>query len=95
MKSIIVAAAALALGTAAAAGAQTSEALANSSGCMTCHAVDQVKIGPSFRAIAAKYKGVPDAEAKLTEALAGGKGHPPVKAKGEDLKTLVNWLLSQ
>ncbi len=31
--------------------------LAQSKGCMICHAVDQTKMGPNFKDIAAKYAG--------------------------------------
>lgn len=70
------------------------EAIAKSSGCLNCHAVDTKKIGPSFKETAAKYKGKADAEAMLTAKLAGAKGHPEVKAKGADLTTVVQWVLA-
>ena len=94
MKLIVMAAvASIALATAGAAGAQ--EALAKSSGCLNCHAVDTKKIGPAFKDVAAKYKGQADAEAKLVDKLANAKGHPATKAKGDDLTSLVKWVLSQ
>ena len=68
MKSILIAtvaaAALLGAGTASA-----DEALAQKSGCMTCHAVDAKKVGPSFKSIAAKFKGQADAEKKLVDQL--------------------------
>ncbi len=77
--------------------------LAQSSGCMTCHAVDKKLIGPGFKEIAAKYKADKAAEAKLTHKVkAGGSGawgsipmpsNPHVKEN--DIKTLVRWILSQ
>ena len=75
--------------------ASASEALAKSSGCMGCHDVSAKKVGPSFKDIAAKYKGNADAAAKIEGELTSGKGHPAVKAKPEDVKTLVKWVLSQ
>ena len=52
------------------------------------------RLGPSFKDIAAKYKGKADAEATLVAKLSGAKGHPEVKAKGDDLKGIVKWVLS-
>jgi len=57
--------------------------------------VDTKKVGPAFKDIAAKYKGQADAEAKLVDKLANAKGHPATKAKGDDLTSLVKWVLSQ
>ena len=84
--------ASIALGAAGAVGAQ--EELAKSSGCLNCHAVDTKKVGPAFKDVAAKYKGKADAEATLAAKVSGGKGHPPVKATPDDVKTLVKWVLS-
>lgn len=71
------------------------EALAKSSGCLNCHAVDSKKIGPAFKDVAAKYKGKTDAEATLSAKISGGKEHPTVKASADDVKALVKWVLSQ
>ena len=89
----MIAAAACALAFAAPAPAQ--EALAKSDGCLNCHAVDSKKVGPSFKDIAAKYKGKADAEATLVAKIAEGKGHPKTKASGDDAKNLIKWVLSQ
>jgi len=75
-------------------GANASEALAKSNGCLNCHAVDSKKVGPAFKAIAAKYKGQADAESMLVTKLKGGKDHPAVKASDDDLKSLVKWVLA-
>jgi cytochrome c len=75
--------------------ANAQEALAKSSGCLNCHATDSKKIGPAFKEVAAKYKGKPDAEAALATKISGGKEHPAVKASGDDVKSLVKWVLSQ
>ena len=94
MKSIVIAAvAAVAFGAAGAASAQ--EAAAKSAGCMNCHDVSAKKMGPSFKEVAAKYKGKADAAATLEAKLAGAKGHPEVKAKGDDLKGIIKWVLAQ
>ena len=50
------------------------EAAMNKAGCMACHAKDKKMVGPSFKDIAAKYKGQ-DASAKLMEKVRkGGSG---------------------
>jgi cytochrome c len=90
---MLVALTTLALAAAGTASAQ--EALAKSSGCLNCHAVDTKKMGPSFKDVAAKYKGKADAEATLVAEISGAKGHPAVKASPDDIKTLVKWVLSQ
>jgi cytochrome c len=82
----------LALAGAGTANAQ--EALAKSSGCLNCHAVDVKKIGPSFKESAAKYKGKPEAEAALVAKLGDAKKHPATKAKPDDIPALVKWVLS-
>jgi cytochrome c len=93
MKVMIVAAA-MAVGLGVAGVANASEELAKSSGCLTCHSVDAKKMGPAFKSVAAKYKGNAAAEGKLVETLSKAQGHPEVKAKGDDVKTLVKWVLS-
>ena len=75
--------------------AVASEALAKADGCLNCHAVDSKKVGPAFKEVAAKYKGKADAEATLTAKLTEGKGHPATKAKPDDLKAIVKWVLAQ
>ena len=94
MKSMLIAAAALAAMTmAGAANAATAED-ATKGGCMTCHAVDTKKMGPSFKDVAAKYKGKADAQASLTKKLSDGNGHPKVKPTGAELDGIVKWVLS-
>ena len=93
MKSVMM----VVLATAAFAVAGTAsaqEALAKSSGCLNCHAVDTKKMGPSFKDTAAKYKGKADAEASLVTKLTTAKGHPEVKAKPDDVTALVKWVLA-
>ena len=93
MKSIVIAAV-VAIGMAAAGTASAQEALAKSSGCMNCHDIATKKLGPAFKDTAAKYKGKAGAEATLVTMLSTAKGHPEVKAKGDDLKGIVKWVLS-
>jgi cytochrome c len=80
----------------AASGAATAqEALAKSDGCLNCHDVSAKKVGPSFKEVAAKYKGKADAEAMLVSKISKGEGHPKTKASPEDAKGLIKWVLSQ
>lgn len=85
--------------------ANDAAALAEKSGCMTaCHAVGKRLVGPSFREVAAKYKGKADAPAMLaTKIQNGGAGvwgtmpMPPQKSKVSeaDTRRLVNWVLAR
>ena len=71
-------------------------------GCMACHAKDKKLVGPSFKDIAAKYKGQ-DVVAKLGEKVrkggAGVFGQVPMPPHGADkigdadLKTAVEAIL--
>jgi cytochrome c len=79
-------------------------ALAKKSGCLNCHSVDKKIVGPSYKDVAKKYKGNADAAAMLVKKVsAGGSGvwgavpMPPNKGKVSeaDIKTLVDWVLSQ
>lgn len=92
--------------------------LAKNAGCLTCHQVEPggkgpdslPPIGPAWRDVAAKYKGVKGADAQLTATVMKGsnpyeshwKGKvsglamPPnaVAIKEADAKKLVGWILS-
>ncbi len=80
---------------------QADPKLAEKNACMVCHAVDQKKIGPSYKAVAAKYANDKDAVAKLTVSIkAGGSGKwgvipmPPQAALSEaDSKVLATWIM--
>jgi cytochrome c len=80
---------------ACAAPALANEAMAKADGCLNCHAVDSKKVGPSFKDVAAKYKGKADAEAMLVDKITSGKGHPATKASPADAKAIVQWVLAQ
>ena len=78
------------------------EALAKAKNCMSCHAVDKKLVGPSYKDVAAKYKGdTGAAEALAAKVKAGGKGvwgqipMPPNNVTPEEAKKLVTWVLSQ
>ena len=83
--------------------ADPAEELIKKNGCVACHAVDKKVVGPSFKEVAAKYKGDKGAEAKLVEKVKkGGSGvwgpvpmPPNAAVKDEDIKTIVKWVLAQ
>jgi len=85
---------ALAIGLCVAGNADASEALAKSSGCLGCHAIDTKKVGPAFKDVAAKYKGKDTTEMMLGEKIGAAKTHPKTKASPDEIKTLVKWVLS-
>jgi len=90
--TMIAIASVLALTATGMAQAQDGAALAQKSGCMTCHAVDTKKVGPSFKDIAAKFKGKSDAD--VVAAVKAAKPHASSKASDADLQALAKWILS-
>jgi cytochrome c len=103
---------AVALGFSWAAGAADETAareLARANNCFKCHAVSKDKDGPSFHKIAEKFKGNPDAQAKLIHHLTSGEkakfpdgheeDHKIVKTDPPNdmaqIKNLVDWILAQ
>ena len=82
--------------------AQANEKLLQASGCTACHSVDKKLVGPGYKDVAAKYRGNKGAEADLIRKVkAGSKGvwgdipmPPNAHVKDEDIKTLVQWILS-
>jgi cytochrome c len=100
MKSAFVALAAISV--LAAGNAAASEKLAQSSGCMTCHAIDKKTIGPGYKEVAAKYRTDKGAEANLVKKVkAGGSGvwgatpmPPNAHVKDDDIKAIVHWVLT-
>lgn len=91
-----------AIGVFAASHAAANEKLAQSNGCMTCHAIDRKGIGPSYKDIAAKYANDKNAEANLVKKVkSGGSGvwgptpmPPNAHVKEDDIKSIVQWTLS-
>lgn len=82
------------------------KALAKRNDCFKCHAVDKTKKGPSYKKIAAKYKGKPDGEAKLIKNFTTGpkvkledgteEDHKIIDTKDpKELKNLAQWILSR
>ena len=82
--------------------AMASLELAQKNACTACHAVDKKLVGPSYKEVAAKYKGDAKAEAMLVEKVKKGGvgtwGQIPMPANANlsdaDAKTLVKWVLS-
>ena len=103
MKRLVnVAAAALMLALPGA-PAFASEELAKKHACFACHTVDKKMVGPSYKDVAAKYRGDKGAEAKLVDKVKkGGAGvwgqvpmPPNAAAPDADIRALVKWVLSQ
>jgi cytochrome c len=82
--------------------AHATEELAKKAGCTACHAVDKKIIGPSYKDVAAKYKGDAKAEDMLAEKVKkGGSGAwgavpmPPHPALSDaDNKSIIKWVLA-
>jgi cytochrome c len=85
--------------------ADAAMALARQNNCFKCHSVDKTKDGPAYKDVAAKYKGKPDAQARLFKHLTTGEmakfpdgheeEHKIIKAKEPETKNLVDWILAQ
>ena len=79
------------------------DAALSKGGCMACHNKDKKLVGPSFKDIAAKYKGQADAPTKLAEKVRkGGAGtfgpipmspNGPDKINDADLKAAIETIL--
>ena len=81
--------------------------LARKDHCLRCHAIGRKKEGPSYQAIAYKYKGQADAQEKLVRHITTGEdfvklsdGHKEQhkfdKARDqEQIENLVRWILAQ
>ena len=84
--------------------ADDGEAIYESTGCKACHTIDQKRMGPTYKDVAAKYKGNPDAPAMLAKKIRdGGAGtwgtvpmpaDPADRISDEELKIVVAWILS-
>ena len=92
--AIVAAVASLAIGGVA--NAATAEDLIAANKCAKCHTATTTKKAPSFASIAEKYKGKPDAEAKLVSTLktGGADDHAKVAASDADLKAIAAFVLS-
>ena len=94
--------AATTLVVASAAVADELEDMMKKNGCNACHSEDKKVIGPSYKDVAAKYKGDASAVAKLTEKVKkGGSGvwgpvpmPPNTQVKDADVKKMVELILA-
>jgi cytochrome c len=93
-----------ALGLAVASGPVFAQAeLAKQKNCLACHATDKKLVGPSYKDVAAKYKGDKDAAAKLAKKIREGGvgvwGQVPMPANPQvneqEAASLAKWVLSQ
>ena len=97
MRKVLIATAA-GLGIAvfqSAAWAADAEGQLKENGCLNCHAMDTKKVGPSYKDVAAKYKGK-----SVADAMAGMKGKPVhksalAKTNDESLKVMLEYVLTK
>jgi len=85
--------------------AAAAEALVKKRGCLACHGVAQKKDGPSFKGVAAKYKGKAGAEKELFTHLTtnmpiklSGRNAKHVSLEGAaeaEVRNVVKWILSR
>lgn len=87
---------------AAPASAQNVDELLKKYACLSCHAVDKKLVGPSYKDVAAKYRGQAGAEKSLAEKVKkGGQGvwgqipmPPNASVPDADLNAMVKYVLS-
>jgi cytochrome c len=77
------------------------QALAQSKGCLSCHAVDSKLVGPAYKEVAKKYAGDKTAEDRLVKKVVGGGSGvwgtmpmPGGMATETEARVLVKWILS-
>ena len=81
-------------------------ALATAKNCMACHAMDKKMVGPSYKDVAAKYKGNGDAAKMLALSIQKGStpgkgnwGPVPMPANTQvtdaEAAKLTSWILAQ
>lgn len=85
--------------------AATPEEVMTKAGCTACHTKEKKLVGPSYKEIAAKYKGQAGAATALAAKVRqGGKGvfgpipmppNTPDKVSDADIKVAVDWILQQ
>ncbi len=74
--------------------AKLAQSQAKEHGCLNCHAADADKVGPSYKAVSAKYKG------KSADDVVGAARKAAVhkaafkKAGDQDLKLIAQWILT-
>jgi len=100
--ALALALAGIAAAAAAPAAAQSADDLLKKHACLSCHAADKKLVGPSYKDVAAKYRGQKDAEKLLAEKIKkGGVGvwgqipmPPNANVSDADMKVLVAYILS-
>ncbi len=82
-------------------GDQTGLKLVQKYNCQQCHSIDKTHGGPSFSAIAKRYASDPNARSEVAANILNGSmgawgplPMPPVAVSKEDLRPLVDWILS-
>ncbi len=96
----LAATAVLATGAAHALDTAKAKDLAGKNACLGCHAVDKKLVGPAYKEVATKYKGM-DAAKLAASIKAGGSGKwgaVPMPAQAAlsdaDAKVLAEWVLA-
>lgn len=86
--------------------ADAAKSLAKKNDCFKCHAIDKTKKGPSYKKIAAKYKGkAAEGEDKIFKNITTGprvkledgseEDHKIIDTKDQaEIKNLIHWILS-
>lgn len=82
---------------------QASDELAKKHNCLACHTVDKKMVGPSYKDVAAKYRGDAGAVAKLADKVKKGSqgvwGQVPMPPNATvpdaEVQALVKWIMSQ
>ena len=89
--------------------AEEALALARQNNCLKCHTINKDDEGPAYKKVAQKYRGKPDAEARLIQHITSGEkakfpdGHEephkivktsPPKDMAQ-IRNLVQWILAQ
>ena len=85
--------------------ADSASALAKKANCYKCHAIDKRKKAPSYKDIAKRYAGKPNAEREVFLHITGNpvvkldegeeKHIAPETRNEQELYNLVRWILSQ
>ena len=91
---VVVVVAAAGMLAAGAVNAQSGADVLKAKGCLGCHDMDKKKIGPSFKDVAAKYKGKSGAAGDLAAKIREGKGHPKIAASDAELKAAIGQILA-
>lgn len=98
MKALLIAA--TVAGAVLAAPAFANADLAKAKNCLSCHAMDKKLVGPSYKDVAAKYKGQNMVDKLAAKIKAGGSGvwgpipMPANNVTDAEAKQLAQWVLA-